>query len=82
MKEGQTATKAQCEKHLDKDYKENKHYVDHYIKAPLTDHQKEALTSFTYNVGAGRLRDSALTDRLNKGENPNKVAKEEMPKFN
>ena len=40
------------------------------------------MTSLTYNVGAGRLRDSALTDRLNKGENPNKVAKEEMPKFN
>ena len=40
------------------------------------------MTSFTFNVGAGNLRDSALTKRLNKGEDPNKVAREEMPKFN
>ena len=66
---------------MEKDYKENKHYVDHYIKVPLTDHQKEALTSFTFNNGAGRLRDSTLAKRLNNGEDPNKVAKEEMPKY-
>ena len=39
------------------------------------------MTSFTFNVGAGTLRDSTLTKRLNKGEEPNKVAKEEMPKY-
>ena len=40
------------------------------------------MTSFTFNFGAGNLRDSALTKRLNKGEDANKVAREEMPKFN
>lgn len=40
------------------------------------------MTSLTFNVGAGRLRDSTLTKRLNNGEDPNKVAKEEMPKYN
>ncbi len=38
------------------------------IKVSLTAGQVDALTSFTYNLGAGRLQASTLRARLNRGD--------------
>lgn len=38
------------------------------VRVPLTAGQAAALTSFVYNLGAGRLRSSTLLRRLNAGD--------------
>lgn len=47
----------------------------------LNDNQWAALTSWVFNVGCGNAKTSSLVKRLNKGENPNTVASEELPKW-
>ncbi|KAJ2132587.1 hypothetical protein IW136_005071 [Coemansia sp. RSA 678] len=47
----------------------------------LNDNQWGALASWTFTVGCGSARTSALVKRLNNGENPNEVAKQELPKW-
>lgn len=42
--------------------------VRQLVKVPLTPSQFDALTSWTYNLGAAALRDSTLLKRLNAGE--------------
>jgi len=39
--------------------------VNQYVKVPLTQPQFDALVSFTYNEGAGALKESALLKKLN-----------------
>jgi lysozyme len=39
--------------------------VEVYVKAPLAQHQYDALVSFALNVGCAALRDSTLLRRLN-----------------
>ena len=55
--------------------------VNKLISVPLDQEQFDALVSFTFNCGAGSLQESTLRKRLNNGENPNRVAKEELPKW-
>jgi len=55
--------------------------VSKLISIPLDQEQFDALVSFTFNCGAGALQESTLRKRLNNGENPNRVAKEELPKW-
>jgi lysozyme len=43
------------------------HAVEHLVKVPLTQGQYDALVSFTYNEGAGRLQTSTLLKALNTG---------------
>jgi len=43
--------------------------------------QVAAIVSFAYNVGLGALKESTLRKRLLAGEDPNKVVKEELPKW-
>ena len=78
--EGQVITMEKAMQQLDDDYKKNKHYVETYIKEPLTDHQKEAATSLSFNRGAGNFSKSDFTKRINAKEDPNTVAREELHK--
>ena len=39
-----------------------------YVKVPLSDNQRAALTSFVYNVGAGHFASSTLLAKLNAGD--------------
>lgn len=53
--------------------------VARLVKVPLTAGQAAALTSFTYNIGAGRLRSSTLLRRLNADDDAG--AAEEFPRW-
>ena len=48
----------------------------------LNDNQFGALVSWAFNVGCGNAQTSQLVKRLNKGESPNVVAAQELPKWN
>ncbi|KAJ2192533.1 hypothetical protein IW145_006660, partial [Coemansia sp. RSA 521] len=50
-------------------------------KVKLNDNQLAALTSWTFNVGCGNVKTSTLIKRLNKGDNPNTVASQELPNW-
>lgn len=56
--------------------------VKRLVKIKLNQNQFDALVSFAYNLGAGALEESTLLKRLNAGERPCDVAKEEMPRWN
>lgn len=47
----------------------------------LNDNQYGALVSWAFNVGCGNAQGSGLIRRLNAGEDPNTVAREELPKW-
>ena len=46
---------------------EGETYVRRLVKVPLTQNQFDALCSFTFNIGGGRLASSTLLKELNKG---------------
>nr|WJZ50381.1 GH24 muramidase [Chaetomium sp. ZY287] len=50
-------------------------------KAKLNLNQYGALVSWSFNVGCGAAKGSQLVSRLNKGENPNTVLSNELPKW-
>lgn len=72
----------QAEILLRKDLKEAEKAVAEKVKIPLNQVQFDALVSFTFNVGSGALSTSTLLKRLNAGEDPGTVAKEELPRWN
>ena len=55
--------------------------VKRLIEPELTQPRLDALTSFTFNNGVGALEDSTLRRRFNRGEDPEKVVREELPKW-
>ena len=81
VKPGKAITEERAEALLRKDLEKFETAVSLNITVPLNQQQFDALVSFTYNCGAGALAESTLRKRLNKGEDPNKVAKEELPKW-
>lgn len=62
------------------DLKKYEAAVSKYVKVPLNQNQYGALTSFTYNLGAGNLSKSTLVKKLNKGDYEG--AANEFPKWN
>jgi lysozyme len=78
---GQTITDAEANTLLRKDLDRFEKAVSSLITVPLTQTQFDALVSFAFNCGSGALEESTLRKRLNNKEEPNKVAKEELPKW-
>jgi GH24 family phage-related lysozyme (muramidase) len=75
-------TQADAEALLLSDVERFARAVDTWIKVKLSNNQRCALISFTFNVGIGALQESTLRKRLNNGEDAVKVAMEELPRWN
>jgi len=78
---GKTITQAEADALLLKDVARFEKGVDDLITVPLKQCQFDALVSFAFNCGNGALEESTLRKRLNAGEDPNTVAKEELPRW-
>lgn len=63
-----TITAEQGEKYLRDDIAEAERVVNSTVKVPLTQHQFDALVSFTFNIGAGAWAVSDTLKILNNGE--------------
>ena len=79
---GMRITQEEADALLEKDVQRFVDVVDLQITAKLSNNQRCALICFAFNVGAGALLDSTLRRRLNSGEDPNRVAKDELPRWN
>ena len=78
---GMAITQAEADALLIKDVKRFEKGVSDLIKVPLQQCQFDALVSFAFNCGNGALEESTLRKRLNAGEDPNTVAKQELPRW-
>jgi hypothetical protein len=67
---------------LKKDLERFEKAVHLAIDVELSQNQFDALVSFAFNVGTGALNESTLRKRLNAGQDPNTVAREELPRWN
>jgi GH24 family phage-related lysozyme (muramidase) len=84
VRDGDTITQAQADAQLDADLQR---FYDALARAiPVVSswpgNRAAALVSWTYNVGVGAMQDSTLRRRLLAGEDPAKVAAEELPRWN
>lgn len=66
--EGQIITRAQAETLLQRELMRFEDGVRALVKVPLTQHQFDALVSFSYNVGLSALGRSTLLRKLNAGD--------------
>lgn len=69
LRMGTTYTKAQCDEMLYSDLLKHADDLD-CVTAPLTDNQKAALLSFTFNVGRGKFCGSSMVRMANAGAQP------------
>ena len=74
-------TPQQAELYLVEDLAYFETQVRTLISVPLTQHEFDAIVSFTYNVGAGNLESSTFRRRMNKGEDKSLCFREEFPKW-
>jgi GH24 family phage-related lysozyme (muramidase) len=81
VKSGMKISEAHAMELLASDLARFESAVGTLITVDLNQAQFDALVSFAFNCGAGALEESTLRKRLNKGEDPNTVAKEELPKW-
>lgn len=65
VEQGVTISQAQAEQYLREDIAKFDGYVNRYVSVPITQNMHDALVSFTYNLGAGRLKKSSLLEKLN-----------------
>ena len=65
---GQVITEQQAEDLLRTDLKRFEKDVVNIILPVLTQHEFDAIVSFTYNVGSGALENSTFAKRMNDGE--------------
>lgn len=65
---GKVYSKAECESLLRKDSATAIKVVDESVRYRLTNGQRAALYSFTYNVGTGAFKRSTLLKKLNAGD--------------
>jgi GH24 family phage-related lysozyme (muramidase) len=84
VREGQSITQAQADAQLDADLRRFHDALARAIPAVAgwPPNRAAALVSWTYNVGVGAMQDSTLRKRLLAGEDPAKVAAEELPRWN
>ena len=82
VRPGMTITQAQADAYLQGDLGKFSNCVNTYIKARLNPNQVGALISWSYNVGCGALQTSTLRQRMNAGQDPNTVARQELPQWN
>lgn len=67
LKPGTTYTRAQCETMLADDLAKHAEALN-CVKAPMTDGQKAAFVSFSYNVGVSAFCGSTLVRKANAGD--------------
>lgn len=68
VKMGQSITEEQAEAFLKNDLVIFERSVSDLVKVPVSQHQFDALVSFTYNLGGGALQKSTLLRLLNQGD--------------
>lgn len=64
---GNSITRQEAERLLARDVSRFEDAVKAAVNVPLTQHQFDALVSFTFNVGTGALQRSTLLRKLNQG---------------
>ena len=55
--------------------------VNRLINGPLTQHEFDAIVSFTFNTGSGALSESTFRRRMNTGDDKAQCFREEFPKW-
>uniref|UniRef100_A0A7M5XGT8 Lysozyme n=1 Tax=Clytia hemisphaerica TaxID=252671 RepID=A0A7M5XGT8_9CNID len=65
--EGKVITEAEAERLLRQDLKTFEYAVERNVEVNLTQHQRDALISWTYNLGSGSLKNSDMLKELNQG---------------
>lgn len=78
--EGMVIDQNQAEQFFQQDVSEAENAVNQYVKVGLTQHQFDALVSFTFNEGVGAFRSSTLLRKLNAGDYQG--AANEFPRWN
>lgn len=68
VKEGQTITKEEAYKLMQKDLKSAQGYVEKLVTVPLTTNQNSAIVSLMYSTGYGNIEESQALLALNSGD--------------
>jgi len=68
VSEGDTITQEQADLRLVDEVESFASIVDHQVQVPLNPNQRDALTSFVYNIGSNAFQRSTLLDLLNQGD--------------
>ena len=74
-------TESRAEQLLVEDLHRFEKAVRNLIEVPLTQHEFDAIVSFTFNTGEGSLKGSTFRRRINAGDNKAQCFREEFPKW-